>query len=38
MNKRPRNLLLLLSIWAFAVLLAGLVVWLMILRGPAVMP
>jgi multidrug resistance efflux pump len=38
MNKRRRNLLLLLSIWIFAAILAGLVIWLMILRGPAIMP
>jgi len=25
-------------LWVFAVLLAGSVIWLMILRGPAVMP
>lgn len=36
--KRPTNATIMLGLWLFAFLLAGLVVWLMILRGPAVMP
>ena len=36
--KRPGNLAVMLGLWAFATALAALVFWLMILRGPAVMP
>jgi hypothetical protein len=38
MNQKPGNLKMMLLLWAFAIGLAGTVIWLMILRGPAVMP
>jgi len=34
----PGKLVTMILLWVFAVLLAGSVIWLMILRGPAVMP
>lgn len=38
MKRKPGNLKLILLLWAFAIALSGVVIWLMILRGPAVMP
>lgn len=38
MKRNPGNLKLMLLLWAFAIALAGTVIWLMVLRGPAVMP
>jgi hypothetical protein len=38
MSKKPGNLALILGLWIFALLMAGLVTWLMILRGPAIVP
>jgi len=37
-QRKLGNLKLILLLWAFAIVLTGTVIWLMILRGPAVMP
>jgi hypothetical protein len=36
--KNPRNVKLMAFLWIFAFALCGLVIWLMLLRGPAVTP
>lgn len=38
MSQRKRNILLMLGLWLGAILLCATVVFLMFLRGPAVMP
>lgn len=38
MNRKPGNFKLMLLLWVFAIALGGTVIWLMVLRGPAVMP